>query len=111
MSPPGSAPSPSAAGRAGVIGRVSGAALLTLAATAFVTVVVGLSRLPEPPGSDEGALARIFQLSIVAAFPAALVFVAATGRRSSRGAFVVLAASVALVVLAFSLLSYGEHLR
>ena len=111
MSPPASAPSHSAAGRAGVIGRVSGAALLALAATALLTVVIGLSRLPEPAGSDEGALARIFQLSIVASLPAGLVFVAATDWRRSRGAFVVLAASGVLVVLALSLLSYGEHLR
>lgn len=111
MSPPDSGPSRSDGGPAGAIGRVSGAALLTLASTALLTVLIGLSRLPAPPASDEGALARIFQLSVVASLPAGMVFVAATDWRRSRGAFFVLAACAALLALAFSLLSYGEHLR
>ena len=58
-----------------------------LALIALGTVLVGMTRPPEPPGADEGTLAHLFQLSLVLMVPAGLLYlVTADWARPSRSA-------------------------
>jgi hypothetical protein len=55
------------------INRLSGVIVLLLSLTALLAVLGGYTQPPQP---DEGTLAHVFQLSIVALLPVILLFVA-----------------------------------
>lgn len=82
--------------------------MLGLSLLALVLVLIGYTQPPQP---DEGALAHIFQLSIVVLFPVTLMYLAtADWRQPTRGAWPLVIAAAALV-LAFGALYYLEHHR
>lgn len=72
------------------INRPSGVVVLLLSLTALLAVLGGYT---QPPQSDEGALAHLFQLSIVALVPVIVLFVrqlrleAAFEKRAAAGHF------------------------
>lgn len=88
------------------INRVSSIGLILLSLIALLVVLWGYT---QPPLPDEGTGAHIFQLSIVALLPMALLFVTTADWsqpwRSARPAAVAAAATV----LAFAALYYLEH--
>jgi hypothetical protein len=89
--------------------RVSGIVLNALSLTALITVLVGSIRPPQSPPPDEGALARIFQLSVVAFVPTLFLFLAtADWTRPGRNVRALALPAVALT-LAFALLYAMEH--
>jgi hypothetical protein len=88
--------------------RASGAALIVLSLTAFVTVLTGY--LPgHPPQADEGTQAHIFQLAIVLLAPVGLVFLATADWTRPAQIAKRLSIPAAAVVLAFAALYYLEH--
>lgn len=88
------------------INRFSSVALSVLSLTALFVVLVGYTRPPQP---DEGALAHIFQLSIVALVPAGIVFLATAEWTQPARTARRLVLPAAAVVLAFCALYYLEH--
>jgi len=90
------------------INRVCGKVLMVLSLTALLTVIIGSTQPPQP---DEGVLARIFQLSIVAAAPMILLFLATADWRHPLQSVRPLAFPTAALVLAFGALYYLEHNR
>src|SRR5271167_524020 len=88
------------------INRVSGRVIIILSVTALLAVLSGYF---QPPQTDEGAAAHIFQLSIVALVPMILLFLAtADWKQRSRSARP-LAFPVAALAVAFGALYYLEH--
>jgi hypothetical protein len=95
--------------RAQQINRVSGKVIIVLALIALLAVLSGYT---QPPQSDEGAAAHIFQLLIVAQVPMIVLFLAtADWRQSLPSAARPLAIPAAALVLAFGALYYLEHCR
>jgi hypothetical protein len=94
--------------RAQAVNRVSKTALLVLSVSALVAVLVGFT---QPPQADEGALAHIFQLSIVALMPAVALFLATSDWTQPLRSARPLAVAAAVLVFAFGALYYLEHLR
>lgn len=96
------------------VNRYSTIALHLFAFTALLPLLVMVGggwlrgHLP-PPAPDEGTGAHIFQLSIAALLPAGLVFLASADWTRPARLLTRLAAPAALVVLAFGLLYYYEH--
>lgn len=96
------------------VNRVAGIVLVGLSLAALLLVMIGYTRapLPPPPGRsepDEGALAHIFQLTVVLLLPAGMLFLAtADWSRPLRSARP-LAISGAALALAFAALYYLEH--
>ena len=90
------------------INRVSGKVLMVLSLTALLTVLSGYT---QPPQTDEGTGAHIFQLSIVALVPMTLLFLATADWRQPLRSARSLTFSVAALVLAFGALYYLEHYR
>src|SRR5262245_33310991 len=88
------------------INRISGRVILVLSLIALLTVSIGYTR---PPLPDEGALAHIFQLSIVALVPMILLFLATANWRQPWRSTRALAFSAAFLVAAFAALYYLEH--
>jgi hypothetical protein len=90
------------------VNRVSATGLIVLSLTALLAVLRGYA---QPPQTDEGTAAHIFQLSIVALVPTILLFLATADwnqpMRSSRP----LAFAAAALVLASGALYYLEHYR
>jgi hypothetical protein len=88
------------------INRISSIVLIILSLTALLTVLSGYT---QPPQSDEGTGAHIFQLSIVALVPITFLFLTTADwtrpSRSSRP----LAFAAAAVALAFGALYVLEH--
>jgi len=88
--------------------RFSSYAIVFLSVIALLAVLTGYG---EPPQSDEGTGAHIFQLSIVALALFIVLFLAtANWRQPLRSARPLLFSAVALV-LAFGALYYLEHYR
>jgi hypothetical protein len=90
------------------INRVSARVIFVLSVMALVTVLIGYTQPPQP---DEGALAHIFQITIVLLVPMMLLFLGTAdwkqpGRNARRLAF-----PAAALVLAFAALYYLEHFR
>ena len=90
------------------LNRASYAVLVALSLLALLTVLTGYL---QPPQTDEGTGAHIFQLSIVALVPVILLFLATSDwiqpvRNARR-----LALPVVALVLAFGALFYLEHYR
>jgi hypothetical protein len=95
--------------RAQQINRVSSKVLVVLSLIALLAVLSGYT---QPPQSDEGTAAHIFQLSIVALVPMIVLFLAtADWRQPLRSAARPLAIPVAVLVLAFGALYYLEQYR
>ncbi len=88
------------------INRLSGRAIIVLSLVALLTVLIGYTR---PPLPDEGALAHIFQLSIVALVPMILFFLATADWRQPWLSVRLLAFPAATLVVAFAALYYLEH--
>jgi hypothetical protein len=91
--------------------RISGRAMIGLSLAALATVLVGLTQPPQPEPHDEGALARIFQLTIVALLPTSLIFVATADWRRAWRTARPLALAMVVTALAFGILYYFENLR
>lgn len=89
----------------------TGKVMLALASLAVVTVGIGALLPPPPPRADEGALARIFQLSIVALAPTILMFVVTADWRRPGRSVRWLVITGALVTVAFGALYWLEHVR
>lgn len=90
------------------INRVSGKVLIGLSVTALLAVLSGYR---QPPQTDEGAAAHIFQLSIVALVPMTLLFLATADWRQRSRIAQSLGFSATALVLAFGALYYLEHYR
>lgn len=88
--------------------RLSGRILAGLSLVALLAVLSGYI---QPPQSDEGAAAHIFPLSIVAAIPALLLFVATAEWKEPLRTVRRLAIPAAALFLAFAALYYLEHYR
>jgi len=91
---------------------VSATLMLTLAAFALATILVGVAiavtQPPQPPPTDEGTLAHLFQLSVGLCLPATAFYLAtADWTRPSRAVRPLVIAG-ALVLVAFALLFYFE---
>ena len=88
--------------------RVSGQAIIVLSVIALLMVLSGYF---QPPQTDEGTAAHIFQLSIVALVPTILLFLATADWKQPRRSVRPLAFPAAALVLAFAALYYLEHYR
>jgi hypothetical protein len=93
------------------VNRVSSIMLIVLSFTALLMVLIGLTQPPQPFPADEGALARVFQLSIAALVPVTLLFLATTDWVQPVRVARYLAVPATATVLAFGLLYYLEHVR
>jgi hypothetical protein len=90
------------------INRFSGGALIVLSLIALLAVLSGYT---QPPQTDEGAGAHIFQLSIVLLAPALLVFFATVDWKRPWRSARLLALPAVTLVFAFGALYYLEHYR
>ena len=90
------------------INRVSSIGIFVLSLTALLTVLIGYTQPPQP---DEGALAHIFQLTIVALVPMILLFVFTADWKRPLQSKRLLALAAASLVFAFGALYYLEHFR
>lgn len=90
------------------INRVSGRVILVLSLTALLTVLIGYTQPPQP---DEGALAHIFQLTIVTLVPMVLLFLGTADWKQPLRSARRLALPAAALVVAFVALYYLEHYR
>ncbi|HKF21048.1 MAG TPA: hypothetical protein VKE93_05735 [Candidatus Angelobacter sp.] len=88
------------------VNRISGRVMLILSLIAFLTVLIGYT---QPPLPDEGALAHVFQLSIVAVVPMILLFFASADWKKPWRSARPLAFSGAFLFAAFAALYYLEH--
>jgi hypothetical protein len=96
------------------LNRLSWMVLTSLSLTALASILIGVVRLSRAahlsaPQQDEGAGAHIFQLSIMALLPVGLAFLATADWKQPLGSVRRLALPAAMVVLAFSMLFYFEH--
>ena len=90
------------------INRVTSRVLMVLSLIALLAVLSGYF---QPPQSDEGAAAHIFQLSIVALLPIGLLFFATVDWRAPLRSTRILAIPASVLVVAFVALYYLEHYR
>jgi len=88
------------------INRLSGRVILFLSLLALLTVMIGYTR---PPLPDEGALAHVFQLSVVALVPMILLFLVTADWKQPLQSARRLAFPAAALVVAFAALYYLEH--
>jgi hypothetical protein len=92
--------------RTATLNGVSGKVILILCLIALGTVFAGYFTPPHP---DEGALAHIFQLSMVALAPALLIFLLTADWSQPRRMAQRLASRGALLAAAFAGLYFLEH--
>ena len=90
------------------INRVSSRVILVLSLIALFTVIVGYTQPPQP---DEGALAHIFQITIVLLAPMVLLFLGTADWKQPLRSARRLALPAGALVLAFAALYYLEHFR
>ena len=90
------------------LNRASHTILVVLSLIALATVISGYM---QPPQTDEGTGAHIFQLSIVALVPVIVLFLATADRLQPLRIARRLALPVIALVLAFGALYYLEHFR
>jgi energy-coupling factor transporter transmembrane protein EcfT len=91
-----------------LINRVSSKILIVLSLIALLAVLSGYMQPPQP---DEGTAAHIFQLSIVALVPMALLFFATANWKQPFRSVRPLVFPAAALLLAFGALYYLEHYR
>ena len=97
--------------RARKINRAAAIATIVLSLIALFTVLSGFLLPPQPPETDEGSAAHIFQLSIAALLPTLMAFLAtADWKHPARSARPLLFPAAALTI-AFAALFYLEHYR
>jgi len=95
--------------RAQKINRAAAIASIVLSLIALLTVLSGFLLPPQPPETDEGSAAHIFQLSIATLFPTILVFLfTADWKHPARATRPLVLPAVALTI-AFTVLFYVEH--
>jgi energy-coupling factor transporter transmembrane protein EcfT len=82
--------------------------VILLSLVALLTVLSGYT---QPPQSDEGTGAHIFQLSIVALVPLIVLFLATADWKQPLRSVRPLAIPAAVLALAFGALYYLEHFR
>ncbi len=90
------------------LNRISGKVVLVLSVLALLTVLAGFT---QPLQADEGALAHIFQLLIVALMPTILVFLATADWRQPLPSVRPLAIPAVILAAAFAALYVLEHVR
>jgi hypothetical protein len=90
------------------INRVSGKVIIVLSITVLLMVLSGYT---QPPQTDEGAAAHIFQLAIVALVPIVLLFLATADLRQPARSARPLVFPAAALAVAFAALYYLEHYR
>jgi hypothetical protein len=83
-------------------------AMVFLSVAALGTVLVGYAT-GAGPGVDEGALAHIFQLAVVALFPVGLVFMRTADWSQGQRIVKQLTVPALLLVAAFAILYQLEH--
>jgi ABC-type Fe3+-siderophore transport system permease subunit len=88
--------------------RASGAALIVLSVIALLAVLSGYTQPPQP---DEGTVAHIFQLAIVAAMPMILFFLATADWKKPLRSLRRLVLPGVLLTLAFGALFHLKHYR
>jgi hypothetical protein len=88
--------------------RISGKVLLVLSLIALLTVLSGYT---QPPQTDEGAAAHIFQITIVLLVPVMLLFFATADWKQPWRSARALIFSAATLVTAFGALHHLEHYR
>lgn len=84
------------------VNRISGIAPIVLSLVAFGVVTVAVLTGSETGNADEGTIAHIFQLLIVAEVPFILVFVATAEWKSVIRVVGLIALQAAALVLAFA---------
>ena len=91
------------------LNRLSSRVMLFLSLLTLLTVLSGYTQPRYPAPTDEGAAAHIFQIAVVLAVPALLVFIfTADWKRPSRSVLR-LAVPFAFLVAAFTALYFLEH--
>src|SRR5258708_19064714 len=81
------------------INRAAAIASIVFSLIALFTVLSGFLLPPQPPETDEGSAAHIFQLSIAALFPTLIVFLAtADWKHPARSARPLLFPAAALTI-------------
>ena len=93
------------------INRLSGRVILVLSLTALLTVLIGLTQPPQPPPTDEGALAHIIQLTIAVLGLTILLFLATADWKQPLRSARPLRFPAGALVVAFGALYYLEHFR
>jgi hypothetical protein len=93
--------------------QINAASIGVLIALSLIALFTVLSGYPytQPPQSDEGAAAHIFQLSIVALVPTIVLFLVTADWSQPLRSARPLAFPAAALILAFAILHYVEHLR
>ena len=89
--------------------RVAGAVLVLLSLVLLGDVASGVASPPQPPPTDEGTRAHIFQLTVALIVPAMLAGVLTWDRRYSLRTAWPLALAAAALVLSFAGVFYIEH--
>jgi len=90
------------------INRASSKILILLSLISLIAVLSGYT---QPPQSDEGTAAHIFQLSIVALLPMTLLFFATANWKNPLRNLRPLTLPAAALLLAFGALYYLEQYR
>jgi hypothetical protein len=90
------------------INRVCGNAVIVMSLIALIAVLSGYT---QPPQTDEGTGAHVFQLSILALVPMILLFLVTADWRQPMRSVRPLAFCAATLVSAFGALYYLEHFR
>jgi hypothetical protein len=90
------------------INRISSLAALFFSLMALLMVATGYF---QPPQTDEGSAAHIFQICIVLLVPASLLFLATADWRQPWRSIRPMALPVSVLVTAFAALYYLEHYR
>jgi hypothetical protein len=93
------------------INRAAAIIMTGLSLIALLTVLCGYMQPPQPPESDEGTAAHIFQLSVVLLAPALLVFLATADWKQPVRTARPLTLPAASLAVAFGMLYYLEHYR
>lgn len=92
----------------GKINRITRTSSMVLSLVALFTVLTGFL---QPPQSDEGTGAHIFQLSIVALVPMLVLFLATAEWKKPLQTLRLLVGPAIVLMLAFSSLYCLEHYR
>src|SRR5215469_10930002 len=93
------------------VNRVSGRVLLGLSFIALFTVLSGFLLFPHRPETEEGAAAHIFQISVTLAAMTLLVFLFTADRHRPLQSARPLAIPIGVLVVAFGILYYFEHVN
>jgi uncharacterized membrane protein YozB (DUF420 family) len=91
------------------LNRVCSRVVLVLSLIALVTVLIGFTQPRQPAATDEGALAHIFQISVVLAAATGLLFLFSADWKRPLRSVRPLMIPVGVLVAAFTVLYYLEH--